>query len=99
MKTGIELIAEERKRQIEVEGWTPEHDDAHQNEQLANAAGCYALTPTQRYFDYKRNTPYAWPWSVDFWKPSPDRRKDLIKAGALIVAELDRLNRLSGSDV
>lgn len=32
MKTGIELIAEERQRQIEVEGWTPEYDDVANND-------------------------------------------------------------------
>jgi len=94
MKTGVELIAEERQRQIEVEGWVPEHDDGHQNGQLANAAGCYALSPENRHYDYGRNTPYAWPWNIVYWKPSPNRKSDLIKAGALIAAELDRLNRL-----
>jgi hypothetical protein len=48
MKTGIELIAEERKRQIEVEGWTAEHDDEHTDGELALAAVCYA-TPIKLY--------------------------------------------------
>lgn len=41
MKTGIELIAEERQRQIEKECWTPEHDD-----QLAEVFLPYAVTKT-----------------------------------------------------
>lgn len=47
--TGIERIAAERKRQIEVEGWTPEHDADHETlEALAVAAGCYAYPPWAR---------------------------------------------------
>lgn len=43
MKSGIEIIAEERKRQIEVEGWTPEEDDLYTAGQLALAGAnlCY----------------------------------------------------------
>ena len=41
MKTGIELIAEERHRQIEKEGWTPEHDDQHNAGDLVHAAAAY----------------------------------------------------------
>ena len=40
---GIELISEERKRQIEEEGWTSEHDTQHDDESLALAACYYAL--------------------------------------------------------
>jgi hypothetical protein len=42
MATGIELIAAERKRQIEAKGWTYEHDDAHEEGELIAAAVCYA---------------------------------------------------------
>lgn len=85
MKTGIEIISEERERQISVEGWSPEHDDAHTNEELVQAAVKYALP--------KGN---LWPaaWSIDWYKPTPeDRIKELAKAGALIAAEIDRLRR------
>lgn len=41
MKTAIELIAEERQRQIEKENWTLEHDKAHDNSELLQAAGAY----------------------------------------------------------
>ncbi len=43
MKTGVELIAEERKRQVEEEGWTAEHDAAHTEGDLAMAAATYLL--------------------------------------------------------
>ena len=41
MKTGIQLINEERERQITREGWTQEHDNNHKNAELAAAARCY----------------------------------------------------------
>lgn len=74
-------IAAERKRQIEQELWTPEHDDEHTGRDLAKAAACYAL-------DDSRN----WPWSWSWWKPKDDR-SNLVKAGALIIAEIERLDR------
>lgn len=95
MKTGIELIAEERTRQIEVEGWTPEHDKLHQGEQLAQSAACYAIP--QKYRNEKMRDgltirEFLWDWSKSWWKPSPKNRiKELVKAGALIAAEIDRL--------
>lgn len=42
MKSGIEIIAEERKRQIEVEGWTSENDDLYTEGQLAIAGALIA---------------------------------------------------------
>lgn len=39
--------------------------------------------------------PLHWPWSPFDWKPSHDRKRELVKAGQLIVAELDRLERLA----
>jgi hypothetical protein len=68
--TGAELIAAERQRQIEVEGWTPEHDAAHDGGELAIAAACYAVEGT--YADVVVETGQfgtgnweqsdAWPW-------------------------------------
>lgn len=93
-KTGIELIAEERQRQIDVEGWTPEHDVEHNRGELAAAGAAYAMAELYRRTTSKGydNTPHSWPFSIDWWKPSPDDRiKELVKAGALIAAEIDRL--------
>lgn len=88
MKTGIELISEERKRQIEVEMFDAEHDKDQSIGELANAASCYAMEPCIRPAELP---PCHWPW-LDFWKPTPDNRiKELAKAGALIAAEIDRL--------
>jgi hypothetical protein len=96
-KTGIELIAEERRRQIEVEGWSDRHDSQHDDDELAIAAGCYALTPTYtRGIRAGHIIPKRWPWEEKWWKPTPnDRIRELQKAGALIAAEIDRLQALS----
>jgi len=79
-------VLAERRRQIKTEGWSPEHDDQHQRQELSLAAACYALGTT---------TPYGktlWPWHYSAWKPR-NYRTNLIKAGALILAEIERLDR------
>lgn len=100
--SGIELIAAERKRQIDKEGWTAEHDDDHTCEELATAAACYAL-PVRRRNDWiinRRLITILWPWSDEWYKPAKNSRgriKELAKAGALIAAEIDRLEREKGT--
>ncbi|WP_217870743.1 hypothetical protein [Chromobacterium violaceum] len=86
----IDEIAAERRRQIEVEGWTPEHDDQHSPYALAVAAGCYAMY-TLAY--PAGDPPPAWPWDAAWWKPSEEYRRNLIKAGALIAAAMERIDR------
>lgn len=54
MKTGAELIADERKRQIEEEGFSLEHDAQYTNYELVNAAMCYLLTESNRVYDRMR---------------------------------------------
>lgn len=91
MSFGLELIAEERQRQIESEGWSDDHDDTHDGEQLARAAVCYA---TPKFWRSCMVIDLMWPWNKSWWKPSPDNRiRELVKAGALIAAEIDRLHR------
>jgi hypothetical protein len=93
---GAKLIAAERERQISVEGWTFEHDDKHDGGQIVCAAVTYALENTF-------NGPAAagkwfnqfWCWEDSWFKPSPDPIRNLVKAGALIAAEIDRLQRLA----
>jgi hypothetical protein len=94
--TAIEAIAAERLRQIEAEGWTPEHDDEHGDGALAQAAACYAMGD-HRILAWSHDgkslgQASLWPWHPDWWKPA-NRRRDLVKAGALIVAEIERLDR------
>ena len=109
MKTGVELIAEERRRQIEEEGWTSEHDDKHKSGEMIFAGVCYAinfgfnaigqkgkyrLLPwSEMIFAPKEWIKYLWPFEECWWKPK-DNLRDLIRAGALIAAEIDRIQRL-----
>lgn len=96
MSKAIDDIIAERERQITQEGWTAEHDDGHDNGELADAAACYAITSRPRNPGAMMDIFMGlWPWDAQWWKPSPgNRRRDLVKAGALIVAEIERLDRL-----
>ena|SRR5690606_26741278 len=97
MKTSaIDLIAQERKRQINIEGWTPPHDQDHDKGELALAAAAYALAEEIRDETKSNRSPYWWPWEEQSWKPTPDDRiRELVKAGALIAAEIERLTKLT----
>lgn len=102
MKTGIELIAEERAAQVSREGWTPTHDDDHDNGSLALAAAAYAFQSAGEGKSMPRTehgfTPLdLWPWDASYWKPK-DSMRDLVRAGALIVAEIDRRQRAAEVD-
>jgi hypothetical protein len=81
---GVSMIALERRGHKEREGWTPEHDDGHTGGELAAAAVAYTLASSQG-----SRVPRYWPWSLSWWKPTSPIRM-LIKAGALIAAEIDR---------
>ena len=87
-------ITEERLRQVEVEGYSLAHDDAHRHGELAMAAA--ALASFSTYSDARRrgHRPLASPlWPAGWLFKPKDRRRDLIRAGALIVAEIERLDR------
>ena len=84
---GSARILLERRRQIEVEEFDACHDEEHANGELIDAARCYAVDPDMK----EANTiPPGWPWHSDTWKPR-DQIFDLVRAGALIAAEIDRL--------
>lgn len=103
-------VLAERLRQVEAEGWTSEHDDAHSDRSMALAGACYAMfaaagdrarasteMPAGLTVHSKRIEGWAawleiWPWERSWWKPT-DRRRDLVKAAALIIAEIERLDR------
>lgn len=82
-------VAAERRRQIEAKGWTPEHDDEHVAGELATAGASYALVAV----GYGLLALRTWPWPAGL-KPTTPRR-DLVKAGALILAEIERLDRMT----
>ncbi|HHM8949108.1 TPA: hypothetical protein ACRNDK_003332, partial [Pseudomonas aeruginosa] len=93
-------VQAERRRQITAEGWTPEHDDEHADGQMAQAAGCYALHAGGIGTDWpdglQNGSALFWPWDKDWWKPTTPRR-DLVKACALALAEIERLDRAAAS--
>lgn len=95
-KAAADVLAE-RRRQIETEGWTPEHDDRHNAGEMALAASCYAQEGPDPYGHGWPTIPSAWPWSPDWWKPQGYRR-NLVKAAALILAEIERLDRSAASE-
>lgn len=84
-------VIAERQRQISVKGWTPEHDDTYIGCELAAAAISY-IEPVE--------AENYWPadWHDDSFRPS-DYRRNLVKATALLVAELERLDRISATSV
>ncbi|KGA43628.1 hypothetical protein KU75_00180 [Pectobacterium odoriferum] len=94
-------VINERQRQINAEGWTPKHDDKHTDGALALAASCYAYVAAiqspgggMSYEEWPKLK--FWPWGEEWWKPT-DPRRDLVKAAALIIAEIERIDR-SGSE-
>lgn len=82
-------VAAERARQIRDEGWTADHDDRWDEGELATAGGLYALDARNG----SSPVPRGWPWDEEWWKPTNDRRRNLVKAAALICAEIDRIDR------
>ena len=86
---GADLIREERRRQIEVEGYDQSHDFHHTPQVLCRAAVGYALheDPEKPLAEAAAS---LWPWARDFWKPK-DQLRNLVRAGALIAAAIDRL--------
>lgn len=91
-------VQAERRRQITAEGWTPEHDDEHSHGQMARAAACYALAGSSAPNDGTAAllVSLAWPWDEQWWKPSTARR-DMVKACALALAEIERLDRATAT--
>ena len=100
----LDEIAAERQRQLTLEGWTAEYDDGHVNGELAMAAACFAVDEHLFRAEERPSTSYApltayiplWPWDDAWWKPR-DRRQNLVLAAALIVAEIERMDRAAHS--
>lgn len=103
----VEEIAAERDRQIKAEGYSLAHDDEHRDSELARAAAAYAFAASlgsderarfAQAFDSNVRSPGVsltarlWPWNIHQFNPTHARR-DLIKAGALVVAQIGVLDR------
>ena len=93
LSNAVQSVIAERQRHQSVEGWTPEHDDEHCNGELAMAAVCY-INETGTV-NRNGGKPWGWPWDASWWKPNA-RRRNLVKAGALILAEIERIDRAAG---
>lgn len=111
-KTARQRIYAERERQIKDEGCTLEHDDEYSGGELAMAGFCYlrcALVqrdqisldiPTSFANAYEIEThPRNWPWDLGWFKLGATPERTLEKAGALFLAELDRLSRQHGGTI
>lgn len=90
--TAIDDIAAERRRMTE-----PEHDEAHRLGQMAGAAACYLMRNLSiNYADLAQRVRLLsrdlWPWAETYRQPQ-DHRADLVRAAALIVAEIERIDR------
>jgi hypothetical protein len=91
----IAEVLAERKRQVNQEGWKTEHDDKHGKGELAQAAACYAIAPRDIVWP---NQEPVWPWSGRYNKTAKHgQRRCLIIAAALLVAEIERLDRKNGA--
>lgn len=94
-RAAVDVVAE-RRRQVAEEQWDTAHDDAHREGDLARAAAAYvlqdvgvpALIPCIAALDGQP----LWPWHPTWWKPR-DRRRNLLRAAALLLAEIERLDR------
>jgi len=110
-------VLAERRRQVEAEGWTPEHDDQHSDGELAQAAAVYAHPLAIKLVEpiaarERRDDPWPWHDSADVsggrgdcpcwgwvraWFKPRTRRRDLVRAAALLLAEIERLDRLAAT--
>ena len=99
-EVSVQDIIRERSRQVEMEGFGPDRDDVYIFGQLSRAAASYCAhaaagvelnAPEQVYIACPSDA-VSWPWDRSWWKPTSPRR-DLVKAAALIIAEIDRLDR------
>lgn len=103
----LRSIARERERQVLMEGFNADHDSHHYSGELAIAGSWYALNSICYGKDFVgigsvqnslsnhfsgEHSWCKWPFDDGWWKPS-NRRADLVKAAALIAADIDRLDR------
>ena len=82
-------VLKERCRQVEGEGYTIEQDDTYTDYQLPRAAICYGIKAAGLPDHLER---LYWPFRSSAVKPA-NRRRSLVKAAALLLAEIERLDR------
>ena len=92
----LRLFRLERVRQVVAEGYKPEHDDRYVNGELLAAAQCYVLAAFVHGHGVDLegdHMPTGWPWAPEHWKPNGGPLSCIVKAGALMLAELERRKR------
>lgn len=95
-KAATDVLAE-RERQKTAKGYDAEHDGELPDGDLAKAGAAYALhgalSDGARTDKRDKNRwPFCWPWGAECWRPK-SQREDLVRAGALILAEIERLDQ------
>lgn len=96
---GMDVLGE-RARQRRMEGYDDAHDDAHDDFTLSSAAIAYTMDARLRGttgHGFTDTPPPDWPWDYSDWKQKSVRQA-LVVAAALIIAEIERLDRASISD-
>ncbi|MCE3262592.1 MAG: hypothetical protein K0R43_1671 [Pseudoduganella sp.] len=97
MSLAAAAVLAERRRQVEQEDWSHEHDDAHPCGEIAAFAAVYAMPPAARDWPAEETgygATFGEALCPEDWTPKfGDRRRELVKAGALILAEIERLDR------
>lgn len=94
---GINDVASERMRQIEQEGYSAARDDQYEGGTLAVAGACYGVHAAWSLSidgmgERLDGVPQWWPWDSSTWNPGTPR-ENLVKAAALLIAEIDRYDR------
>jgi hypothetical protein len=93
-------VLSERRRQVDGEGWSYQHDDQHDAGALCSAGAAYALNAGCVLYPLNGTpiedpTQVGWMFNLSWWKPKTPRQ-DLVRAAALIIAEIERIDRSAG---
>lgn len=91
--SGATMILRERARQCRELGYDSKHDDEHDRCELISAAVAMALAAKEELTGKRQGALLHWPFQVREFKHKPAVEM-LVKAGALIAAEIDRLGRI-----
>jgi|CXWL01.1.fsa_nt_gi hypothetical protein len=83
----VGMVMDERWRQLRL--YPIQHDDTHDAGEIAQAAAAYALASAAETDLEREIAVDTWPWELDDFKPSTPLA-DLIRAGALLLAEIER---------
>lgn len=80
----------------QTEAFMFKYEGTFKEGELAAAAACYAMSHVKYDKPYHdpEQMPSLWPWHANLWTPSKSAKQNLFIAGALILAELERLHRL-----